>query len=81
MVQELRNTNPYCLSRMWVASTALLKTFMNEMFFGLELTLNYSEKVQRPTPVRGQVTSISLELFGAHRGSPPLLLQCFTQTL
>lgn len=49
MVQELRNTNPYCPSRMWVDSIALLKTFTSEMFFGLELTLNYSERIQRPT--------------------------------
>jgi len=49
MVRELRNTNPYCPSRMWVASIALLKTFTNEMFFGLELTLNCSDRIQRPT--------------------------------
>ena len=49
MVQELRNTNPYSPSRMWVASIALLKTFTNEIFFGLELTLNYTEKIQGPT--------------------------------
>lgn len=79
-VQKLRNTNLYCPSRVWVVSIALLKTFTTEMFFGLELTLNCSERIQRPTSQGPSSVHFLRALLRAEGGSA-LVLQCFIQTL